>query len=226
METIKLTINGQEVPRRRRAADRGVRDERRLSAALLSSSRVDAAGFVPDVRSARGQSEDSAPDRMHDAGQRRDGRDNRVEEVEETRAAMINSCSNHPVDCPVCDRAGECELQDQTYGFGEDRTRSQYSDKENFLERRISPFIYNDPQRCVVCKRCTRVCEEWMDEFAITAINRGSATLISSFSGWVECSDCGNCVDVCPTGTLLHTPYKYIATLGLEANADGLQLLL
>lgn len=134
------------------------------------------------------------------------------QEVEEVRAAMIEFLlSNHPVDCPVCDRAGECELQDQTYGFGEDRTRSQYADKENYLERQISPFIYNDPQRCVVCKRCTRVCEEWMDEFAITTINRGSATLISSFSGWVECSDCGNCVDVCPTGTLLHTPYKYVA---------------
>jgi NADH-quinone oxidoreductase subunit G len=133
-------------------------------------------------------------------------------EVEETRAAMIEFLlSNHPVDCPVCDRAGECELQDQTYGFGEDRTRMQFDDKENYLERQIAPFIYNDPQRCVVCKRCTRVCEEWMDEFAITTINRGSATLISSFSGWVECSDCGNCVDVCPTGTLLHVPYKYVA---------------
>ncbi|MEO6726775.1 MAG: molybdopterin-dependent oxidoreductase [Blastocatellia bacterium] len=133
-------------------------------------------------------------------------------EVEEVRAAMIEFLlSNHPVDCPVCDRAGECELQDQTYGFGEDRTRSQYEDKENFLERQISPFIYNDPQRCVTCKRCTRVCEEWMDEFAITTVNRGAATLISAFSGWVECSDCGNCVDVCPTGTLLHVPYKYVA---------------
>ncbi len=133
-------------------------------------------------------------------------------EIEETRAGMIEFLlSNHPVDCPVCDRAGECELQDQTYGFGEDRTRFQFSDKEDFLERQIAPFIYNDPQRCVVCKRCTRVCEEWMDEFAITTVNRGSATLISAFSGWVECSDCGNCVDVCPTGTLLHTPYKYIA---------------
>ncbi|MGH9839466.1 MAG: molybdopterin-dependent oxidoreductase [Blastocatellia bacterium] len=134
------------------------------------------------------------------------------QEVEETRNAMIEFLlANHPVDCPVCDRAGECELQDQTYGFGEDRTRSQYADKENYLERQISPFIYNDPQRCVTCKRCTRVCEEWMDEFAITALNRGSATIISSFTGWVECSDCGNCVDVCPTGTLLHVPYKYIA---------------
>lgn len=134
------------------------------------------------------------------------------QEIEEVRAAMIEFLlSNHPVDCPVCDRAGECELQDQTYGFGEDRTRSQYEDKENYLERQIAPFIYNDPQRCVTCKRCTRVCEEWMDEFAITTVNRGSATLISSFTGWVECSDCGNCVDVCPTGTLLHTPYKYVA---------------
>jgi len=134
------------------------------------------------------------------------------QEVEETRAAMIEFLlSNHPVDCPVCDRAGECELQDQTYGFGEDRIRSQFDDKENYLERQISPFIYNDPQRCVTCKRCTRVCEEWMDENAITTVNRGSATLISSFGGWVECSDCGNCVDVCPTGTLLHVPYKYVA---------------
>ncbi len=134
------------------------------------------------------------------------------QEVEETRTAMIEFLlSNHPVDCPVCDRAGECELQDQTYGFGEDRVRSQFDDKENYLERQISPFIYNDPQRCVTCKRCTRVCEEWMDENAITTINRGSATLISSFGGWVECSDCGNCVDVCPTGTLLHVPYKYVA---------------
>ncbi|MFN7948909.1 MAG: molybdopterin-dependent oxidoreductase [Blastocatellia bacterium] len=134
------------------------------------------------------------------------------DEIESVRAAMIEFLlSNHPVDCPVCDRAGECELQDQTYGFGEDRIRSQYADKEWTNERQIAPFIYNDPQRCVVCKRCTRVCEEWMDEFAITAINRGSHTLIGSFTGWVECSDCGNCVDVCPTGTLLHVPYKYIA---------------
>ncbi len=133
-------------------------------------------------------------------------------EVEDTRTAMIEFLlSNHPVDCPVCDRAGECELQDQTFGFGEDRTRSQFEDKEPTLERQISPFIYNDPQRCVTCKRCTRVCEEWMDEFAITTVNRGSHTLISSFGGWVECSDCGNCVDVCPTGTLLHVPYKYVA---------------
>jgi len=133
-------------------------------------------------------------------------------EIEEVRAAMLEFLlSNHPVDCPVCDRAGECELQDQTYGFGEDRTRMQFSDKEPTLERQIAPFIYNDPQRCVVCKRCTRVCEEWMDEFAITTVNRGSHTLISAFTGWVECSDCGNCVDVCPTGTLLHVPYKYIS---------------
>lgn len=134
------------------------------------------------------------------------------QEVEDVRSAMIEFLlSNHPVDCPVCDRAGECELQDQTFGFGEDRTRSQFADKEPTLERQISPYIYNDPQRCVTCKRCTRVCEEWMDEFAITTINRGSHTLISSFGGVLECSDCGNCVDVCPTGTLLHVPYKYIA---------------
>ncbi len=134
------------------------------------------------------------------------------EEIETVRKSMIEFLlSNHPVDCPVCDRAGECELQDQTFGFGEDATRSLYKDKEVEEERQISDFIYNDPQRCVTCKRCTRVCEEWMDEFAITTINRGAHTYIGSHTGKVECSDCGNCVDVCPTGTLLHVPYKYIA---------------
>ena len=134
------------------------------------------------------------------------------EEIETVRKSMIEFLlANHPVDCPVCDRAGECELQDQTYGFGEDATRSLYKDKDTELERQISPFIYNDPQRCVTCKRCTRVCDEWMDEFAITTINRGAHTFIGAHGGWVECSDCGNCVDVCPTGTLLHVPYKYVA---------------
>ena len=134
------------------------------------------------------------------------------EEIETVRKSMIEFLlSNHPVDCPVCDRAGECELQDQTFGFGEDATRSLYKDKEAEDERQLSDFIYNDPQRCVTCKRCTRVCEEWMDEFAITTINRGAHTYIGSHTGKVECSDCGNCVDVCPTGTLLHVPYKYIA---------------
>ena len=147
-------------------------------------------------------------------------------EVEETRAAMIEFLlSNHPVDCPVCDRAGECELQDQTYGFGEDRTRSQYSDKENFLERQISPFIYNDPQRCVVCKRCTRVCEEWMDEFAITAINRGSATRSASAAGSNAPTAATASTFVRP-GLCCTRLTNTSRALGFEADADGLQLLL
>ena len=118
------------------------------------------------------------------------------EEIETVRKSMIEFLlANHPVDCPVCDRAGECELQDQTFGFGEDSTRALNKDKEHEPERLLSDFIYNDPQRCVTCKRCTRVCEEWMDEFAITTINRGAHTFIGSHSGWVECSDCGNCVE-------------------------------
>ncbi len=73
----------------------------------------------------------------------------------------------------------------------------------------ISPFIYNDAQRCVFCYRCTRVCDLWMDVGALAKINRGSHETIGTFDGWLDCEHCGNCVDVCPTGTLMHTSYKY-----------------
>jgi NADH-quinone oxidoreductase subunit G len=131
------------------------------------------------------------------------------EEIVEARRAMLEfTLANHPLDCPVCDRGGECELQDMVFKFG--HVDARFTEvKHPTPEVDISPFIYNDAQRCVFCYRCTRVCDLWMDVGALAKLERGSHETIGTFDGWLDCEHCGNCVDVCPTGTLMHTSYKY-----------------
>jgi NADH-quinone oxidoreductase subunit G len=81
--------------------------------------------------------------------------------------------------------------------------------KNYYAERYLSPMVANDPQRCILCKRCTRVCDEWMGEDAIEAGGRGAHTVIGTYMGWLDCSQCGNCIEVCPTGTLLDATYRH-----------------
>jgi NADH-quinone oxidoreductase subunit G len=133
------------------------------------------------------------------------------EEVEKTRRAMLEFLlANHPLDCPVCDRGGECELQELTFDWGGLEERF-HENKNAFPEKYLSPMVANDQQRCILCKRCTRVCDEWMGEEAIEAGNRGVNTVIGTFGGWLNCSQCGNCIEVCPTGTLLDATYRHQA---------------
>lgn len=131
------------------------------------------------------------------------------EEVEKAQRAMGEFLlANHPLDCPVCDRGGECELQEVVYDWGD--VEQRFSEKKNSApEKYLSPIVANDPQRCILCKRCTRVCDEWMGEDAIEAGNRGVNTVIGTYGGWLNCSQCGNCIEVCPTGTLLDGVYRH-----------------
>lgn len=131
------------------------------------------------------------------------------EEVEKAQRAMGEFLlANHPLDCPVCDRGGECELQEVIFDWGD--VEQRFSERKNVApEKYLSPIIANDPQRCILCKRCTRVCNEWMGEDAIEAGNRGANTVIGTYGGWLNCSQCGNCVEVCPTGTLLDGVYRH-----------------
>ncbi len=88
----------------------------------------------------------------------------------------------------------------------------RFTEKKNYYpERYLSPIVANDPQRCILCKRCTRVCDEWMGEDAIEAGGRGANTVIGTYGGWLDCSQCGNCIEVCPTGTLLDATYRHQA---------------
>src|SRR4028118_518683 len=133
------------------------------------------------------------------------------EEIEKAEAGMGEVLlANHPLDCPVCDRGGECELQEMVFDWG--GLEERFQEKKNYYpEKFLSPIVANDPQRCILCKRCTRVCDEWMGEDAIEAGGRGANTVIGTFDGWLNCSQCGNCIEVCPTGTLLDATYRHQA---------------
>ncbi len=130
-------------------------------------------------------------------------------EIEKAQRAMGEFLlANHPLDCPVCDRGGECELQEIIFDWGDVEERF-VEPKTAHPEKFLSPMIANDQQRCILCKRCTRVCSEWMGEDEIEAGNRGANTVIGTYGGWLDCSQCGNCVEVCPTGTLLDGVYRH-----------------
>ncbi len=133
------------------------------------------------------------------------------EEIEKAQRSMLEFLlANHPLDCPVCDRGGECELQELTFDWG--NLEERFTEEKNYHpEKYLSPMVANDPQRCILCKRCTRVCDEWMGEEAIEAGNRGADTVIGTYGGWLNCSECGNCIEVCPTGTLLDATYRHQA---------------
>ena len=131
------------------------------------------------------------------------------EEIEKAQRGMTEFLlANHPLDCPVCDRGGECELQEMAFDWG--GLEERFTEKKNYYaEKYLSPMVANDSQRCILCKRCTRVCDEWMGEEAIEAGGRGSHTVIGTYLGWLDCSQCGNCIEVCPTGTLLDATYRH-----------------
>lgn len=133
------------------------------------------------------------------------------EEIEKAQRSMVEFLlANHPLDCPVCDRGGECELQEMAFDWG--NLEERFTEQKNYHpEKYLSPMVANDPQRCILCKRCTRVCDEWMGEDAIEAGGRGAHTVIGTYGGWLDCSQCGNCIEVCPTGTLLDATYRHQA---------------
>ena len=131
------------------------------------------------------------------------------EEIRKAQRGMMEFLlANHPLDCPVCDRGGECELQETAMDWG-DLEQRFHETKNARPEKYLSPVVANDPQRCILCKRCTRVCDEWMGEEVIEAENRGANTVIGTMGGWLNCSQCGNCIEVCPTGTLLDGTYRH-----------------
>src|SRR3989442_4580418 len=121
------------------------------------------------------------------------------EEIEKAQRSMLEFLlANHPLDCPVCDRGGECELQELTFDWG--NLEERFIEERNAQpDKNLSPMVANDPQRCILCKRCTRACDEWMGEQAIEAGNRGANTVIGAYGGWLNCSQCGNCTLDCPT---------------------------
>jgi len=132
------------------------------------------------------------------------------DEIRQARKSMVEMLlGNHPLDCPVCDAGGECELQDMTFSYG--AAESKYIDTKNHKEeQQWSPVVFFDRPRCILCYRCVRVCGEGMDVWALGVQNRGVSSIIAPNQGdSLECEECGMCIDICPVGALTSGAYRY-----------------
>lgn len=118
---------------------------------------------------------------------------------------------NHPLDCPVCDAGGECDLQNSCYALEVDRQRFE-GENLNHADINNWPLIQQVPSRCILCEKCVKVCHELVGASALEVKNRGEAAYIDTVDGQpLDCEFCGNCVAVCPTGTLNSKPFKFKA---------------
>lgn len=117
----------------------------------------------------------------------------------------------HPIDCPVCDAAGDCDLQNLTYEYQVNTNRFQ-DEKFNWKIDYENPLIERDMNRCVHCGKCARICDEIVSFGAYSFINRGiQARIGTEFDGPLNCEFCGSCVSVCPVGALISRPFKFKA---------------
>jgi NADH-quinone oxidoreductase subunit G len=117
--------------------------------------------------------------------------------------------TNHPLDCPVCDKGGECELQDMVFRYGAGESR--FSERKVHVdEKQWSPVVFFDAPRCILCYRCVRVCNEGMGVNALGVADRGViSAIIPNGHDHLECDECGACIDICPVGALTSGIYRY-----------------
>jgi NADH-quinone oxidoreductase subunit G len=117
---------------------------------------------------------------------------------------------NHPLDCPVCDKGGECPLQDLTFRWGPGNTRMEFEKRTLDKPIPISPAIALDRERCILCYRCTRFSEDVAEDGQLVARNRGALSLIATFEDLpYRAPFSGNVIELCPVGALTSTQYRF-----------------
>jgi NADH-quinone oxidoreductase subunit G len=117
---------------------------------------------------------------------------------------------NHPLDCPICDQAGECKLQEQATGYG--RGYSRYIEQKNVKPKRtqLGPRVTLDDERCILCSRCIRFCKEVVKDDVLGFIDRGSYSTLTCFPGKELTNNYSlNTVDLCPVGALTSTDFRF-----------------
>ncbi len=127
------------------------------------------------------------------------------------KATMEFLLINHPLDCPICDQGGECELQDLAVGFGRDVSR--YAERKRvFKDENLGPLVSTDMTRCIHCTRCVRFGQEIAGVPALGTIGRGEQTMISTYiEQSIDHELSANIIDLCPVGALNNKPYRYRA---------------
>ncbi len=137
-----------------------------------------------------------------------------TEQIKKARQGVLEFfLSNHALDCPVCDKGGECELQDMVYQHGPPtgryaETKHRFHEKDYIL----SPVIVKNSNRCIQCLRCVRVCDEVVGRSVLTSLGRGHEQEETSFfRTYLDCDHDGNCIEVCPVGCFMRLPYRYKA---------------
>lgn len=118
---------------------------------------------------------------------------------------------NHPLDCPICDQAGECDLQDETLQYGSDRGRF-FEFKRSVEDKECGPIVKTIMTRCIHCTRCVRFSSEIAGQEVMGAFGRGQETEIGTYiQSFIKTELSGNLVDLCPVGALTSKPYAFVA---------------
>jgi len=116
---------------------------------------------------------------------------------------------NHPLDCPRCDKAGECALQDYTVIYGPAAGRFEER-KRKEPESLADPLLVRNMERCIMCTRCVRMCRGVQGASALSVVGRGKYSFVEPFSGGhFDCEYCGNCITACPVGSLMSRLHRY-----------------
>ena len=134
-----------------------------------------------------------------------------TEQVKKIREANLGFILiNHPLDCPICDKGGECPLQDQTMEYGPGVSQFVEVKREKQKHYPISDLIMLDQERCILCWRCIRYLEQWEDKPQLGLFERGGDTVIDTFPGLqVDAKTSGNICDICPVGALTNRVSRF-----------------
>ena len=146
------------------------------------------------------------------------------DKVEKAQKGVLEfTLLNHPLDCPVCDKGGECPLQDNTFKYGPPDTRMEFHRANNVKATPLSPVITIDRERCIACQRCTAYSERIEQDCGLVMLNRGFHNEVNTFNN--EPYDnrfSGNVIDICPVGALTNTDFRFKARTWDLVNQDTL----
>lgn len=131
--------------------------------------------------------------------------------IKRTRKAVLEFILlNHPVDCPICDQAGECVLQDHYFRYSAQPSRSFHRKQHKSKAKVLGPDVILDAERCILCTRCVRFCDEVAKQSQLDVVNRGEHSEISTFPGMqLDNPYAGNTVDICPVGALTSRDFRF-----------------